>query len=65
MNKWFEILTGLIFLVGGILLWSYTLGAGFWDFGTAAWQILKGGIMWGILGIGILFILLGISDLKK
>ena len=64
MNKWAELLLGLIFLLGGIVLWTLTLGVGFWDFGHAAWEVLKGGFIWGILGIGALFILLGISDLK-
>ncbi len=64
MNKWIELLFGLILVIGGVLLWYFTLGSDFWDFGAAAWEILKGGIVWFILGIGLLFILLGISDLK-
>ncbi len=64
MNKWAELLLGLILVIAGILLWAYTLNNGFWDFGTAAWEFLKGGIVWFILGLGALFILLGISDIK-
>lgn len=64
MNKWAELLLGLILVIAGIILWAYTMGVGFWDFGTAAWLVLKGGIVWFIIGLGALFILLGISDLK-
>ena len=65
MNKWEEILIGLILLVGSILIWYFTLGSGFWDFGTPAWEFLKGGIIWGVITLGILFLILGISDLKN
>jgi len=65
MNKWSEILAGLIFLIGGVLIWYYTLGKGFWDFGRPAWELLKGTILWGVLSLGILFVILGISDLKN
>lgn len=65
MNKIVELLIGLIFLIGAILLWAFTLNLGFWDFGKAAWEFLKGGIVWLIAILGLLFILLGISDLKK
>jgi hypothetical protein len=64
MNKWTELLVGLILLVGGVYVWMVTLGNGFWDFGTAAWEFLKGGAIWFVMMIGLLFILLGISDLK-
>ncbi len=64
MNKWTEIISGLILLVIGILVWYYTYGIGFWDFGTPAWEVLKGGIMWLVLGFGVLLVILGISDLK-
>lgn len=66
MNKWFEILFGLILLIGGIFVWYYSLEWGsFWNFGTAAWELVKGGVLWGVLLIGLLFIILGISDLKE
>ncbi len=65
MNKWLEVLLGLILIIGGILLWYYTLGLGIWDFGTAALEFLKGGVVWFILLIGLLFLMLGISDLKE
>jgi len=65
MNKWGEILTGLSLLVISIIVWYISLGTGFWDFGTPAWEFLKGGIIWGVIILGILFLVLGISDLKN
>lgn len=64
MNKWTELLIGLILLIVPIIVWNMTLGMGFWDFGTAAWEFLKGGVIWFVMMLGVLFILLGISDLK-
>ncbi len=65
MNKWGEIIIGAILLVSGIIIGYFTLGKGFWDFGLAAWELLKGGIIWIIISLGILLIILGISDLKN
>lgn len=66
MNKWFELVIGLILLVGTILLGWYSADLGaFWDFRQAAWTVLKGGLVWVFIMTGILFILLGISDLKE
>jgi len=62
MNKWFELLLGLILLIFAILV------AGYWfpsTWGIPAWNFLKGGIIWFVIMIGILFIMLGISDLKE
>ncbi|VVB79946.1 Uncharacterised protein [uncultured archaeon] len=65
MNKWLELLLGLILVVAAILVWFYSLGWGsFWNFGTAAWEVLKGGVIWFVIIIGLLLILLGISDIK-
>ena len=64
MNKWSELLIGLILVIVPIVLWGTTTGAGFWDFGTAAWDFLKGGLVWFFIMIGVLFLMLGISDLK-
>ena len=75
MNKWIELLFGLILVIGAIYLgwlsWAGS-GAGEWaigrfsfDFFHAAWMVLKGGIFWFVLMIGVLFILLGISDLRE
>lgn len=65
MNKWFEILFGLILLIGIILFSWYSTGWGsLWNFKHAAWEFFKGGLVWMIALIGLLFIMLGISDLK-
>jgi len=66
MNKWLEILLGLILVNVAIYLWVSSSQLGnFWDFGNAAWILLKGGILWGIIFAGIVFVILGISDLKN
>ena len=69
MNKWTELLLGLILVVGIILIAYYSQT---WDVAgkslnlwNSAWIVLKGGVFWFVLGIGILFILLGISDLRE
>ena len=69
MNKWLEILFGLIVLISAILVIFYSstwtwLGLS-WNFKHAAWIFLKGGLIWFVIMIGLLFILLGISDLKE
>jgi hypothetical protein len=66
MNKWAEILLGLILIIGVILFSWYSVEWGsFWNFRHAAWEFFKGGLMWFIALIGVLFLLLGISDLKE
>jgi len=60
MNKWLEILFGLVFLNGAILLWWTNL----WSFGEAALGFFKGGAVWMVIGVGLILIMLGISDLK-
>jgi len=60
MNKWIEILLGLIFLNGAIFVWAVN----FWSFGDAALSFFKGGIVWLVIMIGVILIMLGISDLK-
>lgn len=70
MNKWVEILLGLIILIGTILVavysstYSWTLFGKNLNFLNAAWIFLKGGIFWLAVIVGLLFIVLGISDLK-
>jgi hypothetical protein len=61
MNKFIEILAGLVLLLAPIYAWIINL----WGFGDAALLVLKGGIVWGLLFIGIVFLILGISDLKS
>jgi hypothetical protein len=69
MNKWAELLLGLVLVLGAIIVAFYSQfgwvvgGVGF-NFWSPAWIVLKGGIFWFVFGIGALFILLGISDLK-
>ena len=66
MNKWLELLLGLILLVVAIVVaWYSTNWGSFWNFKHAAWEFLKGGVFWAVALVGILFILLGISDLKE
>lgn len=60
MNKWMEILLGLIFLNGAIFVWW----TNFFGFGDAALSFFKGGLMWLVIMIGAIFIMLGISDLR-
>ena len=60
MNKWLELLIGLILVIGAIIL-ALSVWPSWW---ISALEVLKGTIFWAIVGIGILFILLGISDLK-
>jgi hypothetical protein len=68
MNKWTELLLGLILVIGTILVAFYSQGwtalGMSWNFWNAAWVVLKGGVFWAIFGLGALFILLGLSDLK-
>ena len=61
MNKWVELLFGLILVVGSIYVaWGMNL----FHLGAAAWQFLKGGVVWFVILVGLLFVMLGISDLK-
>ena len=68
MNKWSELLLGLVLVIGAIVIAFYSQTWFAWgtslNFWTPAWFVLKGGIFWGIVMVGILFILLGLSDLK-
>jgi TRAP-type C4-dicarboxylate transport system permease small subunit len=70
MNKWSELLLGLILVLVPIVVAWLSLAQGWnaWDisfnFWTPAWNFLKGAIFWFIVMVGALFILLGVSDLK-
>lgn len=61
MNKWVEIIGGLLLLNIAIFLWLTNI----WELGQAALTLLKGGLMWIIILLGCIFILLGINDLKE
>jgi len=67
MNKWIELLIGLIILNGVIILTWCSGGwwGSFWNFKHAAWEFFKGGLVWVAIMIGLIFIALGISDLKE
>jgi len=65
MNKWLELLVGLILVIGIILVAFWSHGSGRWDMWSSAWIVLKGGVFWAIFGAGVLLILLGITDLKN
>lgn len=62
MNKWAEILIGLILLVGAIALVFPGMPLASW--GSAALSFLKGGLVWIVLLAGLLLVVLGINDLK-
>jgi len=64
MNKWMELLAGLVLVIVPIVVAFYSQNWGVWNFLVAAWEFLKGGVFWFVVMIGVLFILLGISDLK-
>lgn len=75
MNKWIELIVGLLILIGVILVGYYSWqgsGTGAWtlagfslDFLHAGWIFLKGAVFWIFTLIGIVLILLGINDLKE
>ena len=58
MNKWIELLLGLILLLAPIIL---ALSNASW--GLATLQFIKGGLVIFVAVIGLMFIMLGISDM--
>jgi hypothetical protein len=60
MNKWFEILLGLILVIAAVVSWVALP-----SWGAAALAFLKGGIVWFVILVGLLFLMLGISDLRE
>ena len=71
MNKWFEILLGLVLIIGTIVIAFYSsvqaweIAGKSLNFWHAGWEFLKGGIFWFVIMIGLLFLMLGISDLRE
>jgi hypothetical protein len=71
MNKWVELLLGLILLVGVILIgwassaYAWTLFGKDINFLHAAWIFLKGGLFWFVAMVAFLLIVLGINDLRE
>jgi len=66
MNKWVELLIGLLVVIGLIIftLSSSSWGS-FWNFKHAAWEFLKSGIVWLVGIIGLALIVLGVNDLRQ
>lgn len=64
MNKWTELLLGLILIIVPVIISWYSQSWGIWNFWDAAGIFFKGGLFWALVMVGVLFILLGISDLK-
>ncbi|MEK6800654.1 MAG: hypothetical protein AABY10_04860 [Nanoarchaeota archaeon] len=66
MNKWSELLIGLILIVVPIYIAFYSAGwfGPGWNFWSAAGEFFKGALFWIVIMIGALFVLLGISDIK-
>jgi hypothetical protein len=60
MNKWTEILFGLILVA--VPIWA---AIQFPSWGSATIAFLKGGVICFAVLIGLLFLMLGISDLKE
>jgi len=60
MNKGLTILLGLVLIVAAVLVGFY-----YPSWGSAAIELIKGGIILGVALIGLLFLLLGISELKN
>jgi hypothetical protein len=60
MNKWVELLLGLVLVVIPIVLSTLVWG----NWWTAALVFLQGAVFWFLVGVGVLFILLAIADLK-
>ena len=60
MNKWLEILLGLILVIVPIVLLLSNLGL--WEI---TWKFAVGGIIIGVILVGIMFVMLGISDINS
>jgi hypothetical protein len=60
MNKWLELLLGLILLIAPIVV---ALQYASW--GLATLQFIKGGVIVVVALIGLMFIMLGISDISS
>lgn len=63
MNKWLELLIGLVLIIVPILI--VNLVPVFYNWGHAAIEFLKGGIVVLLVMLGIIFVILWISDLKS
>ncbi|MFC1685894.1 hypothetical protein ACFLZZ_02620 [Nanoarchaeota archaeon] len=58
MNKWIELLLGLVLVIVPIIVaMSYAA------WGVATLQFIMGGLLVGVVLIGLMFVMLGISDI--
>ncbi len=70
MNKWGELILGLILLVALVLIswasaaYSWTIWGKDFNLLHAGWLFLKGGVFWLVAMIAVLLIILGINDLR-
>lgn len=62
MNKWVELLLGLILVI--IPIWALMAVPTFASWGPATVAFLQGAVVCILVLVGLLFIMLGISDLK-
>jgi energy-converting hydrogenase Eha subunit C len=63
MNRWFELILGLILLLGTIALVFPGMPLQSW--GVSALSFLKGGLVWIVALAGLILIILGISEIKE
>ena len=61
MNKWIELILGIIFVIVPLFV-ALSKGTAAW--GQATLEFIMGGIIVGVVLLGLLFIILGISDIK-
>jgi len=60
MNKWIELLLGIVLLIAPI-----AVAISYPSWGTATVSFIQGGLVIFVALIGLLFVILGISDLKE
>lgn len=71
MNKWLELILGLVILIGAILIawassaYAWTIFGRDFNLLHAAWLFLKGGVFWFVVCVAFVLILLGINDLRE
>ena len=71
MDKWLELLFGLVLLIGMIFIawassaYSWALFGRDLNFLHSAWIFLKGAVFWLVIMIAFLLIVLGINDLRE
>lgn len=62
MNKWLELILGLVLLLGTVALVFPGMPLTSW--GVSALTFLKGGLVWIVALVGLILIILGISEMK-